>query len=288
MARQFDSRDAKRLITKHRELLEELRRAEKTFNGLRAAVKETTDALVAQEVMRVLKDIPVEELNRARRGFRVKSLRDNGYQSIADIMGASVHSLASISGISDEAAYSIKKTAEKIVSATRQSVKIKLSEDNKTPAATQAVLAISKYRSGGQYGAEVKKLIKNYGREIEYAIEDLQTAAGGLKWMFSSKLKKQKAIDAYESLSELLQGAYFSRYSRRLKMLRRKQVLRRGRIFRKIPFAFSTRWRISIRAFSARMTRFTVCRKSWREKYRNRAFSRTVFCANCVAIRNGA
>lgn len=44
MARQFDSRDAKRLITKHRELLEELRRAEKTFNGLRAAVKETTDA----------------------------------------------------------------------------------------------------------------------------------------------------------------------------------------------------------------------------------------------------
>ena len=104
MARQFDSRDAKRLITKHRELLEELRRAEKTFNGLRAAVKETTDALVAQEVMRVLKDIPVEELNRDRRGFRVKSLRDNGYQSIADIMGASVHSLASISGISDEAA----------------------------------------------------------------------------------------------------------------------------------------------------------------------------------------
>lgn len=211
MARQFDSRDAKRLITKHRELLEELRRAEKTFNGLRAAVKETTDALVAQEVMRVLKDIPVEELNRDRRGFRVKSLRDNGYQSIADIMGASVHSLASISGISDEAAYSIKKTAEKIVSATRQSVKIKLSEDNKTPAATQAVLAISKYRSGGQYGAEVKKLIKNCGREIEYAIEDLQTAAGGLKWMFSSKLKKQKAIDAYESLSELLQGAYFSK-----------------------------------------------------------------------------
>lgn len=211
MARQFDSRDAKRLITKHRELLEELRRAEKTFNGLRAAVKETTDALVAQEVMRVLKDIPVEELNRDRRGFRVKSLRDNGYQSIADIMGASVHSLASISGISDEAAYSIKKTAEKIVSATRQSVKIKLSEDNKTPAATQAVLAISKYRSGGQYGAEVKKLIKNYGCEIEYAIEDLQTAAGGLKWMFSSKLKKQKAIDAYESLSELLQGAYFSK-----------------------------------------------------------------------------
>ena len=29
--------------------------------------------------------------------------------------------------------------------------------------------------------------------------------------MFSSKLKKQKAIDAYESLSELLQGAYFSK-----------------------------------------------------------------------------
>lgn len=40
---------------------------------------------MAQEVLKVLDDIPIEEINRDKRGFRVKALRDYGYRSIADI-----------------------------------------------------------------------------------------------------------------------------------------------------------------------------------------------------------
>lgn len=109
--------------------------------------------------------------------------------------------------------------------------------------------------------------------------------------MFSSKLKKQKAIDAYESLSELLQGAYFSKAMEILAALENVEAetgsAAVGGFFGKFHSLFNTLEDINP-AFSARMTRFTVCRKSWREKYRNRTFSRTVFCANCVAIRNGA
>lgn len=147
MARPFDSTDAKRIIERHRKLLAELMLAEESFDGLRTAVTKTSDELVAQEVLNVLKDIPVEELNRDKRGIRIKLLREHGYQSIADIVGASVFSLASINGISDDAAYSIKHIADQIVATTRQGVKIRLSEDNKSAAATQVVLAISKYRN---------------------------------------------------------------------------------------------------------------------------------------------
>lgn len=221
MARPFDSTDAKRIIERHRKLLAELMLAEESIDGLRTAVTKTSDALVAQEVLNLLKDIPVDELNRDKRGIRIKLLREHGYQSIADITGASVYSLASINGISDDTAYYIKHIADQIVSTTRQGVKIRLSEDNKSPAATQVVLAISKFRNSEQYIIEARKLNKVYSSEIEYAIEDLQAATGGLKWLFSSKQKKQRAISAYDTLTDLLQGAYFSRARENLDALER-------------------------------------------------------------------
>ena len=64
MARPFDSTDAKRIIERHRKLLAELMLAEKSIDGLRTAITKTSDALVAQEVLNLLKNIPVDELNR--------------------------------------------------------------------------------------------------------------------------------------------------------------------------------------------------------------------------------
>ena len=83
-------------------------------------MKEASDALVAQEVLKVLADIPIEEINRDKRGIRVKALRDYGYRTIADISTASVYSIASVHGISEDAAYSIKSIVNDIVSKARQ------------------------------------------------------------------------------------------------------------------------------------------------------------------------
>ena len=55
MARPFDSTDAKRIIERHRKLLAELMLAEESIDGLRTAITKTSDALVAQEVLNVLK-----------------------------------------------------------------------------------------------------------------------------------------------------------------------------------------------------------------------------------------
>ena len=64
-------------------------------------VQKTSDALVAKEVLRILKEVSIDELNRDKRGIRIKALREHGYHTIADIAPASVHSIASIHGISE-------------------------------------------------------------------------------------------------------------------------------------------------------------------------------------------
>lgn len=208
MARPFSSIDAKRRIEEHKDLLSKLAAAEKDADQYRVEISKASDALLAQEVLTVLKGIPVEEINRDKRGFRIKALRDHGYDTIADIASASVYSIASVHGISQDTAYSIKHIVDDIVKNARQGTKIKLSADNKTQAASQLISAISKYRRCQPYIETCRKIKSSNSKQIDYALTDLSPAASGIKWLFSSAAKKQKAIEAYQLLGGLLKNEY--------------------------------------------------------------------------------
>ena len=84
-----------------------LREGEASENEYREKVKAAADAIVAQGVLNVLKEAPVEELGRSKRGLRVKALREHGYNTVADVAAASVHSLASVYGISEDTALEV-------------------------------------------------------------------------------------------------------------------------------------------------------------------------------------
>ena len=206
MAASMDRGEAKRLMASHRSLMEELTKTDNEYQALRAEVKQASDTMVTQEVLRLLKDVPVEEINREKKGFRVKTLRENGYPTVADLVEAPAHALASIHGISDEGAEEIKKTVDTIAQTTRQGVKIKLSEDQKTSAATRTVTAIAKLRQREPYYLACGKLLENRRETVEQAIEDLAPAANGFKWLFASKKKKEKAVAAFEKLKSLQSG----------------------------------------------------------------------------------
>lgn len=89
---------------------------------------------MAQEIFGILKGIPIEEINREKRRFCIKALHDHGYHSIADIATASVYTILSIHGIS---------------------------EDNKTPFATQVVFSIAKLRKSEPHIIEYGKLYRD-------------------------------------------------------------------------------------------------------------------------------
>lgn len=209
MARSFSTTDAKRIVDRHRNRIKRLKNTQSSVETQREGIKKASEELVAQEVLKILRDIPIEEINREKRGFRVKALREHGYQTIADIASASVHSISSVYGISEDSAYSIKRIVEDIVSKARQGAKIKLSTDNKTKEATQLVTAISKYRRSSTEIDKCRKLLALNEQKIQYAIGDLNPATNSLKWLFSSKAKKQRATDAYNRLIALLDTEYW-------------------------------------------------------------------------------
>lgn len=58
----------------------------------------------------MMEDIAVEELNRDKKGIRVKALRDHGYNNYADILTARDYDLSAVRGISEDTASPISET----------------------------------------------------------------------------------------------------------------------------------------------------------------------------------
>lgn len=58
----------------------------------------------------MMEDIAVEELNRDKKGIRVKALRDHGYNNYADILTARDYDLSAVRGISEDTASPISAT----------------------------------------------------------------------------------------------------------------------------------------------------------------------------------
>ncbi len=210
MAREFSSAEAKSIIEEHNNLLQQLDRAENAVQQYRQSVKNASDTLVNSEVEKLLGEIPIEEINREKRGFRVKVLRENGYNTIADIVPKSVSALASVHGISEDAAYSIKKVAGIIAMQVRQGVKLRLSTDSKTKEATRLVSSLNKYRRSLELYDLCTKLSISNKHTVKSTIEDLKPAQSKIKWFFTSADKKQKALSAYNLLTKLKEGYYFS------------------------------------------------------------------------------
>lgn len=147
MAKLFDTADAERLIQEHRMMLEELDEIAQYEDNVQIDIEKAANLVVTRNVLDVLRDIPVEEINREKGGFRVKALRDHGFRSIADIVAANVYSISSVHGISEDAAYSIKRIANDMADKVREGAKIKLNVDNKTRESTALVTALSKYHT---------------------------------------------------------------------------------------------------------------------------------------------
>ena len=104
MARPFSAFDAKRLIDRHKNLRAGLEEVDEAKQAAQEEISSVADKMVTQELLEILQDIPIEEINRKKSGFRIKALRDYGYCTIADIATASVYNLASIRGISEDSA----------------------------------------------------------------------------------------------------------------------------------------------------------------------------------------
>ena len=213
--------DGKRLVSDCKNLLTQL-------GEVRSFRREVTDSvaqLVDRTVVRQLEEIPVEELNRDHRGFRVKTLRDSGFATVAEVLSAPAPALAAINGISDDGAIELRKAAKAIAAQARQGAKIRLSADDRTPESDRLLLALSRYRQGEESAQIAEKLVKTYTSPVQNAVLQLECSKNGLLWLFASKNKKLAAHRGYKTLYEAATGEFGIRGRNALETLRQTDLL---------------------------------------------------------------
>ncbi len=196
------------LINKHEELLKPLEQAQSNVEAARGNISQAVDRCMAREIMRVLEGVPVEELNRDKAGIKVKTLRDSGYNTVADLCRAGIPELERVKGISLEGAQIAKKLAEGFARETARTVKLRLSADDKSRETGELVRSVYAYKTRRESLREALELKKEYEPPINRAASALRKTANPLLWLFSSDDEKASAKDAYGYLSELINGGY--------------------------------------------------------------------------------
>ena len=96
----------------------------------------------------------------------------------------------------------------------QESTKLKLSFDNRTKETTRLVTAVSQYLRARQVADLSTKLYDVSSMYISNAINDVEPATTVFKWLFSSKDKKNKAVNSYNYLQQKLNDSYGNEVNR--------------------------------------------------------------------------
>lgn len=208
MAKEFTTQEAKTLVSKHLQTLTALKDVAELDVNLKNDIKKAADAFVVQEVLTVLRGVPVDELNRDKQGIRIKALVEHNFTTLADLYVASVYNIASVRGISEDTAYTIKRIVNNFVEKTKNEIKIQLSIDDKSKYSSALVKAISIYKNSAPYIQKSDDILSANSQLVTDKIDELKPATNVLRWFFTSKATKAKAVEAYIKLKQLLNSGY--------------------------------------------------------------------------------
>ncbi len=203
MARKYSTGEVKRLLWLHKDMESKLSRVLSVGDRLRAEISAAAESIAGADSVALFDDIPVEELNREKKGIRVKMLRDAGFATVGDVLRASDYRISSINGISPEGARTIKDAAKALAVMASQGAKIRLSADDQNPQSTALVTALCKYKHIQPAVERAAAFRENYSTVAERAAASAKPASGSFKWLFASSDKRRDAESAYETLSSI-------------------------------------------------------------------------------------
>ena len=198
----------KKYETEYKTLIEKIDKIKNSIQDSTKEIKDSIDRFLAEELVHSLRGIPVEELARDKSGIKTKYLKDAGYENLADVFGASVMQIASVYGISQDKAYTIKSKCDAYAKKIRRELKIKLSTDNKSKSATKVVQSIYSYLKKMTYIKKIDELNSQYGNRLKKAFDEFNNVGNGVKWLFMTEEEIDKVREMYDYVKNTLSSQY--------------------------------------------------------------------------------
>lgn len=214
---------AKSLMDERNDLFERLDSSLRLGDDFEADVRKAAERCLAIEQLRALEDIPVEELNRGHKGFRIKALRDAGYENVADVYAASVYNIEAVRGVGESSAFEIKRAAADIAGQAGEGVRLRISADRRDSETTSVVCSLY---SSILYG-RLADSCDGYRSQLAAAFKDLSTplqdGTRALERLYFDDARRTAAIRAYESARDLLDSDLVTSAERALSEIEKLQ-----------------------------------------------------------------
>ncbi|MBQ7257633.1 MAG: DEAD/DEAH box helicase [Abditibacteriota bacterium] len=171
-------------------------------------VKQALSECVKESAKETFQNVPLEEINRGSLAVSLKNLRSAGYNNAYDIYHASKYDLSKVNGISSYSASQIKDLVVDMANRILEEASVRIDPDNRTSARTKLVRAVYILKNSREIFSKGQNLYETNHKDIISYSEDAKPATSWLLWTFSSKDRKQKAEEAIDYLSNLLNQGY--------------------------------------------------------------------------------
>lgn len=168
----------------------------------KASADKEIDSLIMEQTLRELRNQSIDAVAQKRSGIRVKALKDHGYQNMADLYSATIYQLASVHGISQEAAKTIKEASKEIAFEVSRTVKLKISSDERTPAATSLLKAVRNYERIKKADQGVTPDIRQRFSDVHWHENRLSNLLNNLQWTLAGHSQREKYIESYQYLDK--------------------------------------------------------------------------------------
>ncbi len=170
------------------------------------AVANAVDSYRAASAVNALSEQPVETLSQMKRRVRVKALRDNGYDTLADIYLSSVSRLEAISGIGSETAWLIRGYVCKLRDELASQAKVRLSYDARDAISGRLVLALAKCRMAEAVAKTLGEALAGNDPFVLVDVHDLDPLRNIVAWPFTDRSTRSSALQAYAHLTGIVNG----------------------------------------------------------------------------------
>lgn len=156
----------------------------------------------------LLKEIDVEDLNRRKQSIRVSLLKGARMENIYQVLCAGSQRLEGINGIGEAGADKIMKIARLYYQEAEKKARVKLDNVGKNPRQTTIVQNLYLLM---ELQTEIRQAVsaqEAHHDSLEEKVQCARQMQGMLGWIFKSGQQKEKALDAYYDLDNLVQQGY--------------------------------------------------------------------------------
>lgn len=158
------------------------------------------DSLVADQ----LRAMPVDKLRDTKANLRLSKLKAAGYRTVADVAEARPEQLDGVPGVGRQSAEQIVRVARAVVDGVARDTTVRLNPDRADRAQTELLQLMSKLRRANQLVGPLREPLADVLGRIDADVRAAARAWSRLRMFFSSRRKRQAALDSLGRLEALL------------------------------------------------------------------------------------